>query len=99
MIYRGPGFSPSYDSTPPPVTSPASKFDRRHIIKLRKRVNLLTVEEEGRARSYDGKIAWSSINHSLLSGAMYTYLHTNIFTPLAFHNRYGKMEKIEFCKW
>jgi hypothetical protein len=58
-------FSSSYFPLPS-YPSPVSKLDWRHTGRLRKRDNLMTVEGEGgerRARSYDGKKAWSSINN------------------------------------
>ncbi len=79
MIYRGTGFllvvwfgfSPT--PSPPPT---ASKLDQRHTGKLRKR----DIFADGRggeggqeAESYDRKNAWSSTNHSMLSG----YYDTN----------------------
>jgi hypothetical protein len=55
------------------LLSPVSKPDRRHTGRLIYIYtdNLLTGEgEEGGAgaKSYDSKKAWSSINHSILSG-------------------------------
>jgi hypothetical protein len=49
MIYRGPGFSPSYDLTPPPPY-PVSKLGRRHTGRLRKRNIFLTGEGGGRSQ-------------------------------------------------
>ncbi len=76
MIDRRPGFlavvwfgsSPTL-SSPPPV----SKNNRRHTGRLRKRDNFLTGEGERGggcrgAESCDRKKAWSSKNHSILSG-------------------------------
>ncbi len=51
-------------SLPTPVVS---KVDRPHTGTLRKIHNLLTGEDGGGAKSYDGEKAWSSINRSLLS--------------------------------
>jgi hypothetical protein len=70
MIYRGLGFLPvvSCGSSPTPSPLPVIKLDRRHIGRLRKRDNLLTGDGGGgggKAKSYDGKKAWSSINHSV----------------------------------
>ncbi len=61
-----------FGSSPTPLLpSSVSKLDRRHTGRLRKRDNLMTGEWGGGGRgaeSYDRK-AWSSINHSVLSGA------------------------------
>ncbi len=71
MIYRGHGFlCVGFNSSP--ISSPVSKLDGQHTETLRKRNNLLTGEggngfgEE--PKSYDGEKAWSSVNHSILSG-------------------------------
>jgi hypothetical protein len=72
MIYSGPGFiAVIYDLAPPPplLPPPVSKLDWRHTGRLID--NLLKGVGEGvgeRAISYDGEKAWSSINHSILSG-------------------------------
>jgi hypothetical protein len=64
MIYRAPGFL----APPPPLLlSTISKLDRQQTGRLIKRDNLLT-EGGGGAKSYEGEKAWSSINHSVLSG-------------------------------
>ncbi len=58
-------------------SSPGSKLDRRQTGKLRKRDKLLTGEGEwGRrgAGPCDRKKAWSSINHSTLSGYTFFFL-------------------------
>jgi hypothetical protein len=67
MIWLLPHLAPSL------LLSPVSKPDRRHRGRLIYIYtdNLLTVEGEGGgagAKSYDSKKAWSSINHSILSG-------------------------------
>jgi len=67
MNYRGPAFSASYDWL---VPHPLSKLDRPHIGRLRKR-DILPTGEGGGAVSYDGKRAWFSINHSILSGLLF----------------------------
>jgi hypothetical protein len=50
--------------------SPVSKLDRQHAGRLRKRDNLLTGGGRGGrgAESHDRRKAWSSIQHSMLSG-------------------------------
>jgi hypothetical protein len=47
-VNKDKAFSPTYksDPTPPPPPSPVSKLEQRHTGRLRKRDNLLTVEEE-----------------------------------------------------
>ncbi len=59
-------------STTPPPPLPVSKLDRRHTGRLRKRDNLLTGERRKgvgeEPNTCDHKKAWSSINHSILSG-------------------------------
>ncbi len=64
-------FSRSYDLAPR-QPSRVIKHDRRYTGRQRKRDSLLMGEEGwggGRgAESYDQKKAWSSINHSILSG-------------------------------
>ncbi len=48
-----------------------SDIDRRHTGRMRKRDNLLTEKGGGGgggAKSCDGEKAWTSINHSILSG-------------------------------
>jgi hypothetical protein len=78
MIYRGPAFLAFvlFVSLPTPFCpSPVSKLDRRHTGRLRKRDNLLTGEEEGvrgEAELYESERAWSSVNHSILSGVTYS---------------------------
>ncbi len=68
MIYRGPGYLAVlwFDS-------PRLELDWPHTGSLRRGGNLLTGgggEGGGReAESYDRKKAWSSINHSILSGS------------------------------
>jgi hypothetical protein len=57
----------------PLLPSPASKIDQQHSGRLRKRENLLTAKGVG-AKSYDGGKAWTSINHSILSGPTLEYL-------------------------
>jgi hypothetical protein len=52
------------------------ELDRRHTRRLRKRYNLLTGKGGdggiwAGAKSYNGEKAWSSINHSILSGLDY----------------------------
>ncbi len=74
MIYRKPGFLSvvCFGSSPhplnPPPTSPVSKLNWRHAGSLRKRDNLLTGKG---AKSYQSKKAWSSLNHSILSGFIF----------------------------
>ncbi len=70
VISRGPGFFPVvwFGSYPIQPTLPGQQ---RHTGRLRKRDNLLTGEGRGGgggAKSHDGENAWSSINHSILSG-------------------------------
>ncbi len=66
-------FLRSFNSAPcPPLPLSVSKLDRRHIGRLRKRVNLLTGGSG--APSYDCKKAWLSINHSILSGPTFSFL-------------------------
>jgi hypothetical protein len=59
-------------SHPLPHSAFDSRLDRRQIARLKKRDNLLTRggrrRPRGGAKSYDGEKAWSSINHSILSG-------------------------------
>ncbi len=62
-------FSASNDLASPfptPPSSPASKLERRHTVRLKKRDNLLT-EEEGGAILYESEKPWSSISHSIPS--------------------------------
>ncbi len=73
------GFSPwLYDlappPSPPPLLSPVSKLYRRHTGSLRMIDNLLTGERGG-ARSHDREKAWSSLNHSILSGENLFWSH------------------------
>ncbi len=68
MNYRGPRFLAVVWFNPP--LSSVSSTMRRLTGRLRKRNNFLTGgggEGEG-AKSYDGEKAWSSLNHSILSG-------------------------------
>ncbi len=75
-IYKGQGFYAIvlYDLAPPLTSSspsPVSKLDRRHTGRPRKRDHMLTGKGgKGwrRSQSYDSEKAWSSINHSILSG-------------------------------
>ncbi len=74
----GKAFSRSYDfgslSIPSPH-SPASKLDRRHTGRLRKRDILLTKEMVKRVvEEPNNTKAWSSINHSILSSPTPTFL-------------------------
>ncbi len=62
MFYRGPGILAVVWFSYCTPTSPVSKFDRRHTGRLRKR-NLATRRGGG-----CGGGAWSSINHSIISG-------------------------------
>jgi hypothetical protein len=48
---------------PQPLPPPVSKFDRRQTGRRKKRDNLLTGGAGGRAKSYYGEKAESSINH------------------------------------
>jgi hypothetical protein len=71
---------PFSDPDPPEVSSGfESGFesglpDQQHAKRLRKRDNLLMGGWGGRgAESYDLKKAWSSINHSILSGFVHCY--------------------------
>ncbi len=69
MFYRGPDILavvwftvvPPHPSYPPSLVS---KPDWRHKGRLSNR----------RAETYDGEKAWSSINHSILSGSLYSFL-------------------------
>ncbi len=76
MIYRGQAFSRSNDLAPllaPSPHHPVSKLARRHTGRLRNRDNLLTGdggEEFGLAEAYNRKKAFSSTNHSILSGVL-----------------------------
>ncbi len=76
MIYRGPGFSHRRMIwLPPPFPVSNSMLDRRHTVRLRKRVNLLTGVggEGGRgAKSDNGEEAWSLMHHSKLPGPTLT---------------------------
>jgi hypothetical protein len=67
--YRGPGFLAVvwFVSLPPPFSRQKVGPWTLDIGRLRKRDNLLTGEGEG-AKSCDGEKAWSSINHSIISG-------------------------------
>jgi hypothetical protein len=68
MIYRAPGFR-SYDLAPPPLPVPSlvSKLSIVFSVHVCHRLNLLTGEGGGGAKSYDREKAWFSINHSILS--------------------------------
>ncbi len=48
--------------------SPVSKLDLRHTGRLRKGDNLLTERGEGVEEEPNYTTAWSTINHSILSG-------------------------------
>ncbi len=65
-ILKGQAFSWSYDGSSP-TPSPASKLDRRHTGRQRKR-DILSRGWVGEKPTYDPKKAWSTINHSILSG-------------------------------
>jgi hypothetical protein len=72
--------------TPPPPASPVNKLDRRNTGRQGKRDKLLTGERGGGvgrgAESCNLKKAWSSTNHSLLSG-------TASATTRGFHQECG----------
>ncbi len=77
MIYRGSGFLAVVwfgSSRIPLPLAPASKRDRWHTGRLRKREKMLIEEGRGGGRateSYDRKKAFSYINPSILSGFIY----------------------------
>jgi hypothetical protein len=78
IMYRGPGFLAllwfGFSHTPYPPKSPVSMPDRRQAGRLRKRATCWRQRGEGGrgSESYDRKKAWSSINHSILSGGRST---------------------------
>jgi hypothetical protein len=92
MIYRGPDFLAvkcfgSLPSPPPCPPSTVSKLDstgyaqedvERETTCWRERGD--DVGEEG-ATSYDGEKAWSSINHSIVSGTFF-FLYTTSPMPV-----------------
>ncbi len=70
MIYIRPGFPDLAPPQPPSSLPSVRKLDQRHSGRLRKRDNLLMGYgggSEGGDKQYDGEIAWSSINHAILS--------------------------------
>ncbi len=82
----------------PPPPSLVRKPDRRHIVRLRKRDNLLTGEGEGAGKEPNITTArkpGSSINHSILSGIPYTYL-CSFLQPLncKFKEHLAKMQTL-----
>jgi hypothetical protein len=109
VIYRGPGFLAVvwFGSlpTPFPLLS-VYKLVRRRTGRLRKRDKLLTGEgrKGGGPESYDRKKAWSSINHSILSGlAYYNYNPRRIcrkkatLIDLSFHDQHPHGRQSSIC--
>ncbi len=84
MIYTGPAAVVWFDSSPHINPSHVSKLEQQHTRKRTKKVNLLMGEgkgEEGDRRggeSYNCKKAWSSINHSTLSGYAYMVYYRTV---------------------
>ncbi len=74
MIYRGPSFLAVVWLATPPLHPPNLLSERclsfSVFLCVCRRSSLLTAEEGGErgAKSYDGKKAWSSLNHSILPG-------------------------------
>jgi hypothetical protein len=66
-MYRVPGFSPSYNLAPPPTPESSTG-----VTQEERQRQLADARREGGGwgedRSYDGEMAWSSINPSILSG-------------------------------
>jgi hypothetical protein len=85
---------------PRPSPSPVSKLDRLHTGRLRKRDNLLDGIGRGmgwaRSRIIRPQVAWSSINHSVLSGDIkqqraFSFAGLQIFASAGKHS--GIMQK------
>jgi hypothetical protein len=67
-----------------PLPPPVRKFEWRHTERLRKRGNLLAGERRagGSQTSENGEIAWSSVNHSIISGLRYMFVINIVYTIL-----------------
>jgi hypothetical protein len=87
MIYREPAFSRSYDVAPPPTLScqqVVSVSQSSCVSPVELTDGIGGEEGGGGAKTYDGEKAWSSINHSILSGWSGFKRQLNSVGPLYF---------------